>query len=103
MRKFRNKDMMSESQLGVGARRLGMLPKIKKSSIVPVIFLILVCPALGILDDLKSTLAGAKKYFDDLAPYISDGIKMVDRVEKFVDSTIGEDCTFECRRGLEPR
>ena len=94
-------NMMSESELGV--RRLVMLPKIKKSSIILVIYLTLVCPAQGILDDLKSTLAGAKKYFDDLAPYISDGIKMVDRVEKFVDSTIGEDCTFECRRGLEPR
>ena len=92
---------MSESEHG--ARRLGMVPTIKKSSIILVIFLILVCPAHGILDDLKSTLAGAKKYFDDLAPFISDGIKMVDRVEKFVDSTIGEDCTFECRRGLEPR
>ena len=34
---------------------------------------------------------------------IIDCIKMVDRVEKFVDSTIGEDCTFECRRGLEPK
>ena len=92
---------MSESEHG--ARRLGMVPRIKKSSIILVIFLILVCPAHGILDDLKSTLASAKKYFDDLAPYISDGIKMVDRVEKFVDSTIGEDCTFECRRGLEPK
>ena len=55
------------------------------------------------MEDLKSTLSGARKYFDDLIPYISDGIKMVDRVEKFVDSTIGEDCTFECRRGREPR
>lgn len=73
------------------------------SSIFPLFFLILVCPAFCILDDLKSTLSGAKKYFDDLVPYISDGIKMVDRVEKFVDSAIGEDCTFECRRGLEPR
>ena len=73
------------------------------SSIFPLILLIVVGPALCILDDLKSTLAGAKKYFDGLVPYISDGIKMVDRVEKFVDSTIGEDCTFECRRGLEPR
>ena len=103
MRKFKNKDMVSESQLGVGARHIVMCPRNKKSSIIMVIFLILVCPAHAILDDLKSTLAGAKKYFDDLAPYISDGIKMVDRVEKFVDSTIGEDCTFECRRGLEPR
>ena len=67
------------------------------------VFFIFVCPAFCILEDLKSTLSGAKKYFDDLVPYISDGIKMVDRVEKFVDSTIGEECTFECRRGLEPR
>ena len=73
------------------------------SSLSPLLLLIFVCPTFCILDDLKSTLAGAKKYFDDLVPYISDGIKMVDRVEKFVDSTIGEECTFECRRGLEPR
>ena len=66
-------------------------------------YLAIASPALGIMEDLKSTLSGAKKYFDDLIPYISDGIKMVDRVEKFVDSTIGEDCTFECRRGREPR
>ena len=73
------------------------------SSIFPLFLLTFVCPAFCMLDDLKSTLSGAKKYFDDLVPYISDGIKMVDRVEKFVDSAIGEDCTFECRRGLEPR
>ena len=57
----------------------------------------------GLFDGLRETLSEAKKYLDDVTPYIMDGIKMVERAEQFVDSTIGEECEFVCRKGLVPR
>lgn len=60
--------------------------------------------AVAFLDGLQQALIGAKQYVGDVAvPQILEGLKMVKRVDDFVESTIDEDCVFECpRKGFVP-
>ncbi len=74
-----------------------------RSILLVVVVLTCVVPNLAFFDGLKSSLSEAKKYLDEVTPYVVDGLKMVERAEQFIDSTIGEECEFECRRGLVKR
>jgi hypothetical protein len=55
------------------------------------------------MEGFKDTLSAAKTYLDDVGGYVADGLKMIERAERFVDSTIGEECEFVCKKGLESR
>ena len=37
-----------------------------------------------------------------MVPLISQGLRAVQKVEDFVDATIGEDCTYECPKSRVP-
>ena len=37
-----------------------------------------------------------------MVPLIAEGLRAVRKVEDFVDATIGEDCSFECKKGKSP-
>jgi hypothetical protein len=39
---------------------------------------------------------------DEMVPLISEGLRAVQKVEDFVDATIGEDCAFECKGSKVP-
>ena len=52
----------------------------------------------GIIESVKDSFNGLMNYTADVLPYIHEGVKMVQRAEQFVDSAIGEDCTYECER-----
>jgi len=49
------------------------------------------------LSSLTDSLKNAQDYVsNELLPLIAKGLKAVQKVEDFVDATIGEDCQFEC-------
>ena len=48
------------------------------------------------LDTFKDSWDGIKSYAEEIIPYVQKGVKMVQRAENFVDSAIGEDCSYEC-------
>ena len=52
----------------------------------------------GILESVKDSFSGLMNYTAEVLPYVHEGVKMVRRAEQFVDSAIGEDCTYECDR-----
>ena len=52
----------------------------------------------GILESVKDSFSGLMNYTAEVLPYVHEGVKMVQRAEQFVDSAIGEDCTYECDR-----
>lgn len=33
-------------------------------------------PTAGIIDDIRESLAGARKYLEDITPYIAQGLKV---------------------------
>jgi hypothetical protein len=37
-----------------------------------------------------------------MMPLISEGLRAVQKVEDFVDATIGEDCAYECTKDKVP-
>ena len=39
---------------------------------------------------------------NDMLPLLADGLRAVQKAEECFDATIGEDCQFECRKGLTP-
>jgi len=56
-----------------------------------------------VLESVKESLSGLMNYTAEVLPYIHKGVKMVQRAEEFVESAIGEDCSYECaREGYEP-
>lgn len=58
----------------------------------------------GMFGSLKDLLKEAQDFLvDDMLPIISKGIVAVQKVEEFVDATIGEDCSFECPGSQVPR
>ena len=50
----------------------------------------------GMLESVKESLNGLMNYTAEVLPYLHKGVKMVQQAEQFVDSAIGEDCTYEC-------
>ena len=48
------------------------------------------------LESVKESLNGLMNYTAEVLPYLHKGVKMVQQAEQFVDSAIGEDCTYEC-------
>ena len=71
-----------------------------------VIFILFIMHHIGRCDDIyesiTNSLDGLKNYAADILPYLHKGVKMVQKAEKFVDSAIGEDCTYECaKEGLD--
>lgn len=56
----------------------------------------------GMLESVKESLNGLMNYTAEVLPYLHKGVKMVQQAEQFVDSAIGEDCTYECdKEGYE--
>ncbi len=56
-------------------------------------------------------LLGSKSYMwinsnllqvDEVVPLLAEGLRAVQKVEDFVDATIGEDCSYECNRQKIP-
>ena len=73
--------------------------------VLPVVFVLAILSYIGrcegFLETVKDSLYGLKSYAADILPYVQKGVKMVQKAEKFVDSAIGEDCTYECdKEGL---
>ena len=50
----------------------------------------------GFFDSFQASLNEVKNYAADILPYVKEGVQMVQKAEKFVDSAIGEDCSYEC-------
>ena len=55
-----------------------------------------ICHGDGIFDSFQASLNEVKNYAADILPYVKEGVQMVQKAEKFVDSAIGEDCSYEC-------
>jgi len=60
--------------------------------------------SVAFLESLVNALESLKTYYTtEVRPYVSEGLKMAERAERFVDSAIGEECVYECpRRGQAP-
>lgn len=54
------------------------------------------------IQDLQETLGKAKEYLEDMAPYLTKGLKTVQKIEEIIDSAIAEECPYECPRGKIP-
>ena len=62
-----------------------------------------ICHGDGIFDSFQASLNEVKNYAADILPYVKEGVQMVQKAEKFVDSAIGEDCSYECdKEGTNP-
>ena len=71
-----------------------------------IIFIVSIMNHFGQCDDMYESITNSlgklKNYTAEILPYIHKGVKMVQKAEKFVDSAIGEDCTYECaKQGLD--
>ena len=55
-----------------------------------------VTASLAFFDTISSAFDSLKVYINDVTPYVSEGLKMAQKAERFVDSAIGEECLYEC-------
>jgi hypothetical protein len=56
-----------------------------------------------LLSSLKDSLKNAQEYVsNELLPLIAKGLQAAQKVEEFVDATIGEDCQFVCPNKNSP-
>jgi len=74
------------------------------SGIVAFVLMTLFCRSFALLDTLHETLGSLRSYIGDLGPSFLEGVKMMYKAERFVDSALGEECIYECpnRRKQEP-
>ena len=72
-----------------------------KNLFSPLLLLLCLAPNLSnsFLETFQDSVNGLKHYAGEILPYLQQGVKMVRRAEDFVDSAIGEDCTYECSKG----
>lgn len=58
----------------------------------------------AVLKSSEALFEGLQDTLSDTISYLKEGLNIIQKLEEFVDNTIGEECIFECdKRGFIPR